>query len=128
MQVCLAILLAALLSGCTVVKIYAQSADDATVRWLPGLVSIELTAGAKGIVAETVGVGLVKTPAALTLGYQNSTVAALGHACSVVLWIDRDAQLKALQEILAQRVDVCVADTRRGQNTRRLDDASHIVR
>lgn len=115
MQVWIALVALALFPGCTVVRIHAQSTDDAKVHWHAGIVSIELAPGVRSVVAESVSVGAVKTPAALAVGYHNSTIAALGEACAVVLWIHSDAQLVELRKLLAERNEVCVVNTKLSQ-------------
>lgn len=106
-------LLAAIVTGaCTTIRIEAQSKDDVEISTRFGIVSIELTPGAKSVVVDSSSFGAINTFDGLAVGYHRARYAALGPKdCRVVLWIQTDEQLREIDQLLRNHSQICVVSS-----------------
>ena len=95
-----------LLTGCTTVSITDATGTTRVQRYF-GVVSIELAPTTTAVVAETRSFGYQNGPMGMTLGAGLNRIAALPKACHLVVWIEHPEQIEALQQMLADRNDLC---------------------
>lgn len=104
-----ALALLAVLSGCAQVTI--RSGDGTVVESSRlGILSLETKPGTTAQLVDLRGVGVVSQNGGVTLGYLASRHALLPTTdCRIVIWVDEGAveQPRALQDLLANRSDIC---------------------
>lgn len=99
----------AALSACTTVTVEERGGTTRVSRHA-GFLSVEVAPSSQGMAVSATGLGLVRTPAGVVLGYNNMRLLALGEDCRLVLWVENKEQLRLLEELLGDLENICVAE------------------
>ena len=97
------------LAACTTVTVEERGGATRLSRHA-GFLSIEVAPSSQGVAVSSMGLGLVRTPTGIVLGFNTVRMLALGEGCRVVLWVENEEQLRLLEELLGDLSNVCVAE------------------
>lgn len=97
-------------NGCTTVKIIDRN-NTTTIDRNFGFVTIHLDPSVDSVISEIKCLGAIRTPSGYALGYSSHAIAALSESCKIILWVQKDAQLRELQNLVGNLESVCTLNT-----------------
>jgi hypothetical protein len=92
--------------ACTTIEI-RSGAESTRIERHFGLLSVDFASGEEPVVARVRSLGISDMPFGLTAGWSSQDIALPGD-CRIVLWVERRAQVEALDELLDGVNDVCL--------------------
>jgi hypothetical protein len=95
-------------TGCTTIELRAGD-ESVRVERKFGLLSVDIAPGSEPVVARVRSLGVSDMPFGVSAGWSAHDIALPGD-CRVVLWVEDEAQLEALDRLLEGVEDVCAMD------------------
>ena len=111
----LAIIFCLIVNGCTTIKIIDRN-NTTTIDRTFGFVAIHLDPSTDSVVSEVRCLGAIRTPSGYAFGYSSHAIAALSESCKIILWVQNDAQLRELQNLVGSLESVCVLNTHKKED------------